>query len=72
VPQLVRRALPGLPLTHLSAPPPAVSPKVETQYFNIGKSGPCWDHIQQTNAVGVYLPGEFPDSEVELLVVIDS
>ncbi len=72
VPQLVRRALPGLPLTHLSAPPPAVSPKVETQYFNIGKSGPCWDHIQQTNAVGVYLPGEFPDAEVELLVVIDS
>jgi type VI secretion system protein ImpJ len=45
---------------------------VETQYFNITKSGPCWDHIHQTKSVGVYVPGAFPGAEVELLVVIDS
>jgi type VI secretion system protein ImpJ len=72
VPQLVKRALPGLPLTHLPTPPPAVSPKVETQYFNIAKSGPCWDHIHQTKTVGVYVPAAFPGAEIELLVVIDS
>ncbi len=72
VPELVKRALPGLQLTHLPTPPPAVSPKVEVQYFGIGRAGPCWDHLAQTKAVGVYVPGEFPAAEVELLVVLDS
>jgi type VI secretion system protein ImpJ len=72
VPELVRRALPGMQLTHLPTPPAAVSPKVEYQYFSVGKGGPCWDHLIQTKAVGVYVPGEFPDAEVELLAVIDS
>jgi type VI secretion system protein ImpJ len=71
VPELVKRALPGMQLTHMPTPPPAVSPKVEAQYFGIGRAGPCWDHLVQTKAVGVYVPGEFPEAEVELLVVID-
>jgi type VI secretion system protein ImpJ len=70
--QLVRRALPGMGLTHLPVPPPAIAPRVETQYFGISRSGPCWDHIVQTRQVGVYVPGEFPEPEVEILVVLDS
>ena len=72
MPELVKRALPGMQLTHLPTPPPAVSPKVEVQYFSAGKAGPCWDHLVQTKAVGVYVPGEFPEAEVELLAVIDA
>lgn len=72
VPELVKRALPGMPLIHLPTPPAAVSPKVEFQYFSLGKAGPCWDHLTQTKAVGVYVPGDFPDAEVELLAVIDA
>ena len=71
VPRLVKSALPGLQLMHLPSPPAAVSPKVETQYFGIGKAGPCWEHISQTKAVGVYVPGEFPGAEVELMAVLD-
>ncbi len=70
--QLVKRALPGMGLTHLPVPPPAIAPRVETQYFGISRSGPCWDHMVQTRQVGVYVPGEFPDPEVEILVVLDS
>lgn len=72
VPELVRRALPGLALTHLPTPPPAVPAKVDFQYFSISKGGPCWDHINKTRRVGVYAPGEFPDCELELLVILES
>ena len=69
--ELVKRALPGLTLTHASVPPSAVTARVETQYFTITKSGPCWSHLVETRQVGVYLPGEFPSAEIELLVVLD-
>lgn len=70
--ELVKRALPGLALTHLPVPPPAISARVETQYFGISKSGPCWDHMAQTRRIGVYVPGEIPQPEIEILVVLES
>jgi type VI secretion system protein ImpJ len=70
--ELVKRALPGMTLTHLPVPPPAISARVETQYFGISRSGPCWDHLSQTRHVGVYVPGDFPHPEVEILVVLDT
>jgi type VI secretion system protein ImpJ len=70
--ELVKRALPGLPLTHLPIPPAAISPKVTTQYFAISKSGPSWDHITETKEVGIYVPGDIPNAEVELLVVLET
>lgn len=72
VPELVKRALPGMALTHLPIPPSAVAARVEWQYFGINKSGPCWDHLGQTRQVGAYVPGEFPDAQLELLVILDS
>lgn len=72
VPQLVKRALPGMALTHVPVPPSAVSRRVESQYFSIGRAGPCWDHIVQTRRVGVYVPGEIPNPEIELIVILES
>lgn len=69
--ELVRRAMAGLALTHIPVPPPAVSAKVETEYFSISKDGPFWDHIVQTKRVGIYVPGDLPGAELELLVVLD-
>ena len=71
VPELVKRALPGFELRHLQTPPAAISVAADTQYFVINKSGPCWGHVVKTRQVGVYVPGEFPDAEVELLVLPD-
>jgi type VI secretion system protein ImpJ len=70
--ELVRRALPGMALTHLPMPPPSIPMRVETQYFGVNRSGPCWDHMVQTRRVGVYIPGEFPSAEAELYVILDT
>jgi type VI secretion system protein ImpJ len=72
VPKLVERALPGMGLTHLPTPPSSISAKVDAQYFSISRSGPCWDHIVQTRQVGIYVPGELPDPELELLIILES
>lgn len=72
LPKLVSRALPALALRHLSVAPPAISPKVDMQYFAIDKAGPCWDHMVATRQLGLYVPGELPDPRLELLVVLES
>jgi type VI secretion system protein ImpJ len=69
--ELVRRAMAGLALTHLPVPPPAIPTQVETQYFGVSRDGPFWDHIVQTRKVGIYVPGEVTDAELELLVILD-
>jgi type VI secretion system protein ImpJ len=70
--ELVKRALPGMPLTHLPIPPPAISTRAETQYFGISRVGPCWNHMLETRHVGVYVPSEFPNPELQVLVVLDT
>jgi len=70
--ELVKRALPGLALAHVPVPPPAISAKVETQYFLISKTGAFWDHIVSTRRVGIYVPGDIPKPELQLLAVLDS
>ncbi len=72
VAELVKRALPGAALTHLAVAPSAISARVDMQYFGVSKAGPCWDHIVQSRQVGVYVPGELPDPELELLVILES
>ena len=69
LPELVKTALPGLVLTHLPVPPSAIAPRVEYQYFGVSKVGPCWEHIVQTRRVGVYVPGDLPNPELELVVL---
>lgn len=72
LPKLVSRALPGLTLKHLPAPPPAISPRVDYQYFGIDRAGPCWDHMVATRELAIYIPGEIPAPDVELMVVLES
>jgi type VI secretion system protein ImpJ len=71
VPELVKRALPGLTLTHVQVPPSAIAARVESQYFAINRTGPCWEHIVQTRKAGVYVPGEFPSPQMEIVVILD-
>jgi type VI secretion system protein ImpJ len=56
----------------MQVPPAAVSAKVESQYFTISRSGPCWEHVMQTRNVGVYVPGDLPSPEMELVVLLES
>jgi type VI secretion system protein ImpJ len=79
IPELIRRALPGLPLTHRTDLPPAIRVDVGTEYFLIDKKGTSapmterlWEHIVSTKRVGIYIPGDIPKPEIQLLVVLDS
>ncbi|MGB6134860.1 MAG: type VI secretion system baseplate subunit TssK [Acidobacteriaceae bacterium] len=72
VPELVKRALPGLTLTHLPVPPTAIRAEADMQYFSIEIAGPCWEHILQTRRVGIYIPGEISGPEFELTVIVET
>lgn len=70
--KLVEHALPGLRLQHVPTPPSALAPRITNQYFSINRNGPCWDHMVETRRAGVYVPGEIPNPELELLVLLES
>jgi type VI secretion system protein ImpJ len=69
---LVRRAMPGLAVAHLATLPASVAPRAETQYFLINRSGPFWENIVQTRRVGIYVPGDIPNPELDLLAILES
>jgi type VI secretion system protein ImpJ len=71
VPELVRRALPGMKLSHQQVPPSAIRGEADKQYFSIDLAGPCWEHILQTRRVGVYIPGEIAAPDFDLTVIVD-
>lgn len=70
--RLVQGAHPGLELIHLPIPPTEIQTKTEMQYFSISRVGPCWQQIARIKQVGVYIPGEFPAPEVELIVILEA
>lgn len=72
VPELVKRALPGMTLNHLPVPPTAIRAEADMQYFSVENAGPCWEHILQTRTVGVYIPGEIAKPEFELTVIVET
>jgi type VI secretion system protein ImpJ len=67
---LVQRALPGLPLTHVPRPPSAIPVKVNYQYFSISQSGACWEAITRARNLAAYAPGDFPNPQMELLILL--
>ena len=74
VASLVRRALPGLELLHVPVTPSAMSARADMVYFSIGTGSatPCWQDIQGTREVGVYIPGELGRAVFEVTVIIET
>jgi type VI secretion system protein ImpJ len=72
VPELVKRALPGMTLTHLSTPPGALRSEPDVQYFSVDTAGACWEHILHTRTVGIYIPGEIADAEFTLTAIVEA
>lgn len=72
VPELVKRALPGMTLTHVPVPPSALHAEADMQYFALNLTGPCWEHILQMKTVGIYIPGEIAGPEFDLTVILES
>jgi len=72
VDHLVKRALPGVELTHLPSPPSAIPVKTGYQYFRLARSGTDWQAITRARNVAAYVPAEIPNAQLELLIVLPS
>ncbi len=67
---LVRQALPGAPLTHVSRLPGSVPVKLDYEYFSIDRSGVAWEAVVRARNLAVYVPGDFPSPQLELIVLL--
>jgi type VI secretion system protein ImpJ len=67
---LIRQALPGLPLRHVPVPPSSIPIKLDYQYFSISQSGPAWEAVQRARNFGAYVPADFPNPQLELIVIL--
>lgn len=68
--KLIKQALPGLDFRHAPEPPSSLPVKLDYEYFRLDMSGEDWTAIRQARNLAVYVPSEFPDPELELLVVL--
>jgi type VI secretion system protein ImpJ len=67
---LVRQALPGVPLTHVAAPPSSIPVKLAYQYFSLNQSGPAWEAVGRARNLAAYIPAEFPNVQAELIILL--
>lgn len=70
VERLIRQALPGLPLRPVPEPPGSLPIKLDYQYFLLERTGPEWEAIRLARNLAAYVPSDFPDPHLELLVVL--
>jgi type VI secretion system protein ImpJ len=68
---LVKQALPGIQLRHLSSPPSAIPVKLKYQYFALNQSGPAWEAVNRARNFAAYVPLEqLPNPTLELLILL--
>jgi type VI secretion system protein ImpJ len=67
---LIRQALPGALLAHVPKPPGSIPVKLNHQYFSINQSGAAWEAVVRARNLAVYVPGDFPNPQMELIVLL--
>jgi type VI secretion system protein ImpJ len=67
---LVRHALPGVPLAYVPSPPSVIPVKLNYQYFSLNQSGVAWEAITRARNLAAYVPGEFPNPQLELIILL--
>jgi type VI secretion system protein ImpJ len=67
---LVRQALPGVPLTYVTAPPSAIPVKLNYQYFSLSQSGPAWEAVLRARNLAAYVPANLPNPHLELIILL--
>jgi type VI secretion system protein ImpJ len=66
---LIRGALRGVQLRYTPQPPSAIPLKLDHRYFALERSGEDWDAIRLSRHLAVYVPGELPGAELELVLL---
>jgi type VI secretion system protein ImpJ len=67
---LVRHALRGVDLLHTPSPPSAIPVKLKYEYFSLSQSGGAWEAIRRAHNLAAYVPADFPNPQLELLVLL--
>ena len=67
---LVQRALAGVQLTHSISPPSAIPLKLNYQYFSLNQNGGAWETILRARNLAAYVPGDFPNPKLELIILL--
>lgn len=68
--QLISRALPGITLTHVSAPPSAIPIKMKYQYFSLNQSGAAWETVIRARNFAAHVPGDILNPNMELVILL--
>ncbi|HEY1756949.1 MAG TPA: type VI secretion system baseplate subunit TssK [Bryobacteraceae bacterium] len=66
---LVRQALKGVPMTYVASPPNSIPVRMNYQYFSLSQSGGAWESITRARNFAAYIPADFPNPQVELIVL---
>jgi type VI secretion system protein ImpJ len=69
---LVQRALQGVPMIHSVNPPSAIPLKLNYQYFSLSQSGGPWETVIRARNLAAYVPGDFPNPQLELIILLPS
>ena len=67
---IIRQALPGVQLTHVMSPPTTIPIKLNHQYFSLSQSGLAWEAIGRARNIAAYVPGDFQNPQLELIVLL--
>jgi len=67
---LMTYALPGVELTYVPTPPNSIPVKLRYNYFNLSQTGPAWEAVRRARNFAAYVPGELPNPQLELLILL--
>jgi len=67
---LVKQALAGVQLKHLTNPPSVIPVKLKYQYFSLNQSGAAWEAVTRARNFAAYVPGDLPNPTLELLILL--
>lgn len=67
---LIRQALPGIGLTYVPQPPSALQVKLDFHYFQLSTQGDAWEAVTRARNLAAYVPSDFPNPQLELVVML--
>jgi len=59
-----------VPLAHVITPPNAIPVKLNYQYFALNQSGGSWEAVVRARNLAAYVPSDFPNPQLELVIVL--
>jgi type VI secretion system protein ImpJ len=54
----------------VATPPASIPIKLNYQYFSLSQSGSAWEAIMRARNFGAYVPADFPNPQLELIILL--